>query len=242
MINTAHMIALFMSLVMLSYCNECQDCDGVISEPNASFTFIDFDSLMWVESNLTSITDSLLYIDSVGEELSLISEYLKDSLKFLTDSIENGGLLEEERILIIDQISLIDSLTFINEENDDHYTIKINEMNKIQTALKMGNLMVDTVFNLFNDQYQILENLASRYEIPLNYNDSLSSFGFSISGHFYFINLQHTNELIIDVRGNAIVSISQIDTVPNAHNFANISIQCQDLSCKANETDFTCYY
>jgi len=76
----------------------------------------------------------------------------------------------------------------------------------------------------------------------LNYNDPLSSLGFSIAGHLYFINLHHTNEWVIDVRGNARVSISQIDTVATAHNFSNIIIQCENSSCKANEIVFTCYY
>ena len=210
---------------MLSYCNECEDCDGIISEPTAYFTFIDIDSLMWVEYNLAWLTDSLLYIDSVNDELSLISEYLEDSLSILTDSIGNGGLLEEEQLLIIYQINWIDSLILINEENDDYYTTEINQMNEIQTTLKSGSLMVDTVFNLFNNQYQVLDDLTYQYNIPLNYNDSLSSLGFSIGGHLYYINLQHTNELVIDVRGNARVSLSKIDTVPSAHNFANINIQ-----------------
>ena len=226
---------------MLSYCNECEDCDGIISEPTAYFTFIDIDSLMWVEYNLAWLTDSLLYIDSVSDELSLISEYLEDSLSILTDSIGNGGFLEEEQLLIIYQINWIDSLMLINEENDDYYTTEINQMNEIQTNLKSGSL-VDKVFNLFNNQYQVLDDLTYQYKIPLNYNDSLSSLGFSIGGHLYYINLQHTNELVIDVRGNARVSLSKIDTVPSAHNFANINIQCENSSCKANETVFTCYY
>ncbi|MAJ51493.1 MAG: hypothetical protein CMB82_07760, partial [Flammeovirgaceae bacterium] len=175
MIKNTHLIILLMSLLMLSYCNECEDCDGIISEPTAHFTFIDIDSLMWVEYNLAWLTDSLLYIDSVSDELSLISEYLEDSLSILTDSIGNGGLLEEERLLIIYQINWIDSLMLINEENDNYYTTEINQMNEIQTTLKSGSLMVDTVFNLFNNQYQVLEDLTYQYKIPLNYNDSLSS-------------------------------------------------------------------
>ena len=83
-----------MPLLTLSYCFECEDCDDIISEPTVSFTFIDFDSLTLVENNLKSLTDSLVYIDSVGNELSLISKYLEDSLSILNDSIDNGGMLE----------------------------------------------------------------------------------------------------------------------------------------------------
>lgn len=242
MINTAHIIFLLMTLLILSHCDECDDCDGFISEPTASFAFIDADSLVWVEDNLEVMTDSLLFTDSVSDQLSLISEFLEDSLTILNDSIENGGLLEAEQLLITDQIILIDSLIFINEEYDAYYTTEIDTLNIIKTALVSGNVLVDTVFNLFNNQYQIFEELISQYEIPLNYNDSLSSLGFSIAGHLYFINLHHTNEWVIDVRGNASVSISKIDTVASAHNFANIIIQCENSSCKANEIVFTCYY
>jgi len=242
MINTAHIIFLLMTLLILSHCNECDDCDGFISEPTASFAFIDADSLVWVEDNLEVMTDSLLFTDSVSDQLSLISEFLEDSLTILNDSIENGGLLEAEQLLITDQIILIDSLIFINEEYNAYYTTEIDTLNIIKTALVSGNVLVDTVFNLFNNQYQIFEELISQYEIPLNYNDSLSSLGFSIAGHLYFINLHHTNEWVIDVRGNASVSISKIDTVASAHNFANIIIQCENSSCKANEIVFTCYY
>jgi hypothetical protein len=242
MINTAHIIFLLMTLLILSHCDECDDCDGFISEPTASFAFIDADSLVWVEDNLEVMTDSLLFTDSVSDQLSLISEFLEDSLTILNDSIENGGLLEAEQLLITDQIILIDSLIFINEEYDAYYTTEIDTLNIIKTALVSGNVLVDTVFNLFNNQYQMFEELISQYEIPLNYNDSLSSLGFSIAGHLYFINLHHTNEWVIDVRGNASVSISKIDTVAAAHNFANIIIQCENSSCKANEIVFTCYY
>jgi len=242
MINTAHIIFLLMTLLILSHCDECDDCDGFISEPTASFAFIDADSLVWVEDNLEVMTDSLLFTDSVSDQLSLISEFLEDSLTILNDSIENGGLLEAEQLLITDQIILIDSLIFINEEYDAYYTTEIDTLNIIKTALVSGNVLVDTVFNLFNNQYQMFEELISQYEIPLNYNDSLSSLGFSIAGHLYFINLHHTNEWVIDVRGNASVSISKIDTVASAHNFANIIIQCENSSCKANEIVFTCYY
>tara|TARA_B110000046_G_scaffold168788_1_gene187422 strand:+ start:49 stop:744 length:696 start_codon:yes stop_codon:yes gene_type:complete len=231
-----------MTLLVLSDCNECEDCDGFISEPTASFNFIDADSLLWAENNLESLTDSLLYTDSVSDYLSLISDYLEDSLTILIDSIENGGPLEAEQLLITDQIVWVDSLILINGENEVYYTAEIDTLNEIKTALISGNVLVDTVFNLFNDQYQVFEELASQYEIPLNYNDSLSSLGFSIAGHLYFINLQHANEWVIDVRGNARVSLSQIDTVPSAHNFANINIQCENSSCKANETVFTCYF
>jgi hypothetical protein len=242
MIKTAHIIVLLITLVMLSHCDECDDCDGLITEPTASFAFIDADSLLWVENNLELLTDSLLYTDSVSDQLSLISDYLEDSLTILTDSIGNGGLLEAEQNLITDQIVWIDSLIFINEEYDAYYTTEIDTLNIIKTALVSGNVLVDTVFNLFNNQYQVLEDIATRYEIPLNYNDPLSSLGFSIAGHLYFINLNHTNEWVIDVRGNARVSISQIDTVTSAHNFSNIIIQCENSSCKANEIVFTCYY
>ena len=113
---------------------------------------------------------------------------------------------------------------------------------EIQTTLKNGSLRADTAFNLFNDQYQVLDSLASQHKIALNYNDSLSFLGFSIASHRYFINLQHRNELVIDVRGNARISLSEIDTVPYSHNFASIIIQCENSYCKANETVFTCYY
>ena len=231
-----------MPLLTLSYCFECEDCDGIISEPAVYFTFIDFDSLTWVENNLASLTDSLLHIDSVSDELFLISKYLEDSLSILNDSIDNGGLLEAEQLLIISDINWTDSLILLNEENTEHYTLKIDEMMEIQTTLKKGSLGADTVFNLFNDKYQVLDSLTYQHKIALNYNDSLSFLGFSIASHRYFINLQHKNELVIDVRGNATISLSQIDTIPYSHNFANIIIQCENSSCKANETVFTCYY
>ena len=184
----------------------------------------------------------LLYIDSVGDELYLVSKYLEDSLSIINDSIDKGGLLETEQLLIITNKNWIDSLILINEENIEHYTFKIDELMEMQNTLNNGSLMADTVFNLFNDQYKALDSLTSQHKIPLNYNDSLSFLGFSIAGHRYFINLQHTNELVIDVRGNARISLSQIDTLPYSHNFAKIIIQCKNSSCKANETVFTCYY
>ena len=242
MIKTAHISLLLITLLILSHCDECDDCDGVISEPTASFAFIDSDSLLWIKNNLELLTDSLLYTDSVSDQLSLISDYFEDSLTILTDSIGNGGLLKAEQNLIIDQIVWIDSLIFINEEYDAYYTTEIDTLNIIKTALVSGNALVDTVFNLFNNQYQVFEDIATQYEIPLNYNDSLSSLGFSIAGHPYFINLHHTNEWMIDMRGNASVSISKIDTVAFAHNFSNIIIQCENSSCKSNEIVFTCYY
>ena len=205
-------------------------------------TFIDSDSLLWVKNNLELLTDSLLYTDSVSDQLSLISDYLEDSLTILTDSIGNGGLLEAEQNLITDQIVWVDRLIFINEEYDAYYRTEIDTLNMIKTTLISGNVLVDTVFNLFNNQYQVFEDIATQYEIPLNYNDSLSSLGFSIAGHPYFINLHHTNEWMIDMRGNARVSISKIDTVAFAHNFTNIIIQCENSSCKSNEIVFTCYY
>ena len=242
MIKTAHIILLLITLLILSHCDECNDCDGLISEPTASFAFIDSDSLLWVKNNLELLTDSLLYTDSVSDHLSLISDYLEDSLTILTDSIGNGGLLEAEQNLITDQIVWVDRLIFINEEYDAYYRTEIDTLNMIKTTLISGNVLVDTVFNLFNNQYQVFENIATQYEIPLNYNDSLSSLGFSIAGHPYFINLHHTNEWMIDMRGNASVSISKIDTVAFAHNFTNIIIQCENSSCKSNEIVFTCYY
>ncbi|MDG1105841.1 MAG: hypothetical protein P8N26_06725 [Cyclobacteriaceae bacterium] len=242
MIKTAHIILLLITLLILSHCDECDDCDGLISEPTASFAFIDSDSLLWVKNNLELLTDSLLYTDSVSDHLSLISDYLEDSLTILTDSIGNGGLLEAEQNLITDQIVWVDRLIFINEEYDAYYRTEIDTLNMIKTTLISGNVLVDTVFNLFNNQYQVFENIATQYEIPLNYNDSLSSLGFSIAGHPYFINLHHTNEWMIDMRGNASVSISKIDTVAFAHNFTNIIIQCENSSCKSNEIVFTCYY
>ena len=242
MIKYSRLITLFIPLLTLSYCFECEDCDGIISEPTVSFTFIDFDSLTWVENNLTSLTDSLVYIDSIGEELFLISKYLEDSISILNDSIDNGGLLEAEQLLIISNINWTDSLILLNEENIEHYNFKIDEMMEIQTTLKNGSLGADTVFNLLNDQYQVLDSFTYQHKIALNYNDSLSFLGFSIASHRYFINLQHRNELVIDVRGNARISLSEIDTIPYSHNFASIIIQCENSSCKANETVFTCYY
>jgi len=242
MIKTAHISLLLITLLILSHCDECDDCDGVISEPTASFAFIDSDSLLWIKNNLELLTDSLLYTDSVSDQLSLISDYFEDSLTILTDSIGNGGLLEAELNLITDQIVWVDRLIFINEEYDAYYRTEIDTLNMIKTTLISGNVLVDTVFNLFNNQYQVFEDIATQYEIPLNYNDSLSSLGFSIAGHPYFINLHHTNEWMIDMRGNASVSISKIDTVAFAHNFSNIIIQCENSSCKSNEIVFTCYY
>ena len=122
MINYIRLIILFLPLLTLSYCYECEDCDGIISEPSPPFTFINFDSSTWVENNLKSLTDSLVYIDSIGDELSLTSKYLEDSLSIINDSIDKGGLLETEQLSIIYNINWIDSLILINDENTEHYT------------------------------------------------------------------------------------------------------------------------
>ena len=157
-----------MPLLTLSYCYECEDCYGIISEPSASFTFINFDSSTWVENNLKSLNDSLVYIDSISDQLFLTSKSLEDSLSILNDSIDKGGLLETEQLSIISNINWIDSLILINDENTDHYTFKIDEMMEIQTNLYSGSFMADTVFNLYNDQYEVLDSMTSHDKIPMN--------------------------------------------------------------------------
>ena len=74
---------------------------ALFRSPRPPLPLLVFDSSTWVENNLKSLTDSLVYIDSIGDELSLTSKYLEDSLSIINDSIDKGGLLETEQLSII---------------------------------------------------------------------------------------------------------------------------------------------
>ncbi|NQW26539.1 MAG: hypothetical protein HQ474_01395 [Flammeovirgaceae bacterium] len=232
----------FISVLLLLGCSTCDDCDGYVSEATVAFTFIDYDSLQILTEEIDLFADSVSRSDSVETELTLLYNYLNDSLIIINDSIANGGSLDVQLVVFSDFISEVDSLLIDYSYLNDYYTEVLDSLNQLQTILLSGEVMVDTIFNLSDDRYYLPEATQAEYVVPLNYNDTISSMGFWIDNAFYFIQLQHTNELTIDVRGNAKVSLKQINVTEDAHNFTEITIQCKNSYCRANETIVVCYY
>ncbi|MFY0686327.1 MAG: hypothetical protein JXQ90_04130 [Cyclobacteriaceae bacterium] len=222
-------------------CQDCDDCDGYVTEPRARFTFLDQDSLNLVSE---AIQFQITQRQSTNDTLSYFARTLAEhtsTLNVLQDSIDAGN--ESYLPIWREQYELYQydsSLQVAYQETSLEINFSIDSLNQINSRLNEGVIRLDTVYNLLNDLYIVLEDSTDIHSIPLNYNSNQSAIRFRLSNEYFDIYLSHTNEILTNNRDQLVVTMTQIDTI--SHTFHKVEIDCPSKSCDPNAALFICYY
>ncbi len=233
--------SLFLSLLILSSCDECNDCDLKITEPRISVTFINADSLF----TLTQLSDSLgLMLDSLQNESDTLEshrDFLSDSLINVEIGIDSGNVslqpFKDQLVLAIKD----DSVLIASISNEITGADSVLQMySGIMDLINSGSVLVDHITNVHNDLSINFDDSISSYTIPLNIHDTLSWFEVSIADQSYDLQLTHSNTEFVDGRRNVSIEISGIEIF--THSFDSVAIDCNQENCKANETVITCSF
>ncbi len=229
-------------LVWIESCDDCADCDPIITESAISLVFINDDSL----SILDKSNDSLNFVDdslsNIEMQLTMSLNTNTESLMALQIGIDSGNnelqstfdsiLLE----MTVDSVEL-NSIVAVLVNLDT----KIDSIEAIKTRINNGEVLVDSVVNLANGNSIKYEDSASQYSIPLNFNDTISEYQIVLGGNEYRLSLTHENITSVDTRRNIIIEILNFKVID--HQFDSIApVKCLTEDCSVQDETLTCYF
>lgn len=223
-------------LGLLSACDPCPECGTpLLSEPTVNMKFINLDSVNIINDSLSffTINDSILNanVDSLAQ--------LRDSLKIVVDSIENGGELSLEEMNLEQWISdrQQDSLLYseLNKDADSLTALLTNQKSTINSGL----ITIQSLMLRENGETILLNERKSNWAFPLLYDFTTSSYEFELWDESFFIELAYETFTEVDEERKVKVRAKNIQIL-DFKGFDSID-QCEQ-NCLDGQTTFTFYF
>ncbi len=235
--NLLSILVLFLWIVS---CDPCDDCDSVTFEPTVSFVFINQDSINNLDDSLAvfAFNDSALVanIDSL--------DVLRDSLQVVSDSIENGGSLNSQKMDLEQWISerQTDSLLFTNKNEDaDSLTTVFNQIKSIINSGLMQVEQIEILGTSFVEVYDDIDS-ATSWSIPLSFDKSFTQYEVTIADFTDIIELDYDVFQEVDEERNVLVRTENLRVIDKMYmEIDSVKSNC-DENCIDGETVFTFYF
>ncbi|MBV6646730.1 MAG: hypothetical protein KI790_14835 [Cyclobacteriaceae bacterium] len=233
--------------INLTRCDTCNDCEVLDFETNVEFFFLNGDSLKALSDSLEDNNDSISRLNDGIDTLTIRIADFEDSLSRVLDSIEAGAMDQDYQDIEASLVLLITSDSMLNatfNDNSDSLAAINSILRGLETQLKTGGVLLDTVENQTSGLFITSEDSMSQYDFPLEVSldplINVTTYRFHIDNEDFFITLGYDLFESVDVERNIALRAGNIDTL--AHTFDSLDIDCANPDCFDNETTITCYY
>ena len=236
-----NIVGVWIVLLCMNSCNECEDCESVVGAPRTSFAFINGtllaelnDSISVLNDSIVIRTDAISFNDSI---ITILSDSL-DSIKILLDS----GLVEfrQDSLLLSDEIAELSDVNISLQSEADSITEISTEVGTEIALVESGSVLVDTITSLIQNTSILFTDSASVYSLPLEISSTETPYSFSIDGNQYELNLTYEVRQSLNIERE--VTIEAFNVGVSSHTFDSLFIQCSTSECISNETGIICYF
>lgn len=221
---------LLFSVILFSSCEECQDCEPEISQPQINATFIhqsEWSNLQEDVSGLSSIAG--LYNDSIRVSSSYFN-FLDDSLNQVQVGIDTGNTsLEPLFTLLSDKLDSTELEISKFSEELDLLQDDISEIQSVQNTILNGNLLVSKITNQSNNQSITFSDSSSSWILPYDLNSNSITYEFIIDSEVFEALMTYEKEEDLNYRRQVILSISNL-SIERFENFDSVNVNANQVT------------
>ncbi len=221
-------------------CSECEECDTAIGPPSASFFFIDGQLVKNLSDSASQATEVIALLDNEIDTLQTQTQIWSDSLSALSVLLDSGFIEFQTDSVAVAEIILQNNqqINLLSEQRDS-VSLVLSTIEVKKTSAENGEIVLDTVRNLSNQQFLSFTDTASNFILPLEIAAS-TSYSFSIDGGSYQLNLGY--DLLQEQNIEREIVIRAANLAALSFNFDSVLVVCGSNECVNNETDIICYF
>ncbi|MEQ8712130.1 MAG: hypothetical protein RIC80_03885, partial [Cyclobacteriaceae bacterium] len=161
-------LILSLSLMYLSSCTQCDECDILVSEPTLPMQIFNQDSLSQVSTRLTELTTQIEALDLQVTELESTRSLFEDSAALLTELIALDSTQYEATLASV-KLLLTDIKFFYSRDSSS--LAGLTAQNELFTTalvdLEAGLTRIDTIYDLDTDNFIVNTDSTELYSLPL---------------------------------------------------------------------------
>lgn len=234
-------IGIWLLLIGLIGCNECEDCESVVGAPRTSLAFINGKLLADLNDSVSVLNDSIqIREDEITFNDSLIT-VLSDSLDSVNILIDSGFVeFRADSMLLADEITALTTVnTSLQTESDSIQEIATEVGTEI-ALVESGSVLVDTITSLIQGTSLFFADSASVYSVPLEISAVETPYSISLNGDQYELNLTYEVRQSLNIEREVLIEAFNLGV--SSHTFDSLLIQCSTSECISNESGIVCYF
>lgn len=195
----------------------CEDNELEINglSPLVEAKFINNDTLASLNDSLTKIGQAINNIDA---RVIAIDTLIEDGdAEALT--AERDSLLAEKALL----------------------TEKRTDVNQLKSVVESGKLQINRIFGDGGNGNILPSDSMTRYNLPLNINDSNSKIFIVIRDSIFWVSFDYTRDTVYE-EGVIVVKANNVKLNSRSDNLDSVSFPCDTLNCNSSEAKATIYF
>lgn len=198
-------------------------------DPSVSIFFFNKDSLDQVSAIVDSLDAELVGYDTTIANLKSNADILADSLIAITDSIANGGSLEEERAQVINDLDTLNQYLSGIESEDSTVNVRQTEWTGVATTINSGLVFVDKIENIKNDLSVFFEDSSTTWNLPLDMNANDIDLNITIADEVYRLSMSYERFTIADEKNKVTVRTKNFEIITSDFDHSEVScVNCED--------------
>ncbi|MEQ9298465.1 MAG: hypothetical protein RIF33_07875 [Cyclobacteriaceae bacterium] len=226
-------LVLCTSIVYLSGCTQCDECDILVSEPTVPLQIFNQDSLSQVSTLLTTLSTQIEALDLQVTELETTRSSFEDSVTVLTDLIAQDSIQYEATLA-----SVNDLLASINASysRDSLSLADLTEQNELYTTalseLETGLTRIDTIYDLDTDNFIVNTDSTELYSLPLSPGLNTINYRLIIGQRRFDLSIVYETELYEDEKSR--VGSQARNIAVASHSFDSLTVDCTENCISTN--------
>ncbi|UXX78025.1 hypothetical protein N7E81_11715 [Reichenbachiella carrageenanivorans] len=213
-----------LAVVFFVACEE--EVEPLISDPSVSIFFLNKDSLDQVNVIIDSLSEEQVKYDTVITNLETSADQLVDRLIVITDSIANGGDLDQEREQIIHDLDTLNLYLTGIEREDSVVNATKSGWNSTAATISSGFLKVTSIENTKKRRSIVYEESSSNWKLPLDMRANDVDLDIKIADRTYRLAVGYSRSTVTDEKNKVIIRTSDFEIISTTFNSA--SVTCGD--------------
>lgn len=229
--KTLRLLILYIGVfVAVLACEE--DIEPTVSDPSVSIFFLNKDSLDAVNLITDSLNVELGKYDSIIMALEDSADLLVDSLITLTDSIANGGDLEQDSTTVAENIILLNENLEVIEQEDSVVNASYSGWVSTASTINSGSVKVSSIENNKNGLNISYEDSSTVWKLPLDMQADDIDVNIIIADSVYNLVMSYSRTTAADEKNKVVINSSDFKILST--DFRNPYLSCN--GCEASKT------
>lgn len=226
-------LILCLSIVYLSGCTQCDECDILVSEPTVPLQIFNQDSLNQVGTLLTTLSAQSEALDLQVAELESTRSLLEDSVIVLTNLIAQDSTQYEATLASVNILLADVNLSY---SRDSTSLAEVTSQSELYASalsdLEAGLTRIDTIYDLDTDNFIVNTDSTELYSLPLSPGLNNVNYRLSIAQKRFNVSVSYETELYEDEKSRVGYLARNIAVV--SHSFDSLTVDCTENCISTN--------
>ncbi len=226
-------LILSLSLMYLSSCTQCDECDILVSEPTVPMQIFNQDSLGQVSARLTDLGTQIEALDLQVTELESTRSLFEDSAALLTELIALDSTQYEATLASV-KLLLTDIKFFYSRDSSS--LAGLTAQNELFTTalvdLEAGLTRIDTIYDLDTHNFIVNTDSTELYSLPLAPGLNSVNYRLVIGQKRFDLSITYETELYQDEKSR--VGYLARNIAVAGHSFDSLTVDCTENCLSTN--------